>query len=207
MRELTMAVDKQRSLRRLNFSISFALTGLFVVLGLMQLLIGSPAGVIYLAAAPLMVALTLVLVKRQEAQSRVIFGDGSYEAAGMFRRQRFEVDAVERVITVNSMPFGALAPTHHLIVLGATKRLLLLVGYMWTVEQLTELANDLTSRGVPLTAIRVPITPAQLQSLDSRTLEWWRAHPVLFAILLSVLVVIVVVGAGIVIVAGFVLAT
>ncbi|WP_293781365.1 hypothetical protein [uncultured Aeromicrobium sp.] len=206
MRELTMAVDKQRSSRKLSFAFGFAMSGLLAFLGLMQLVVGSPVGVIYLAAAPLLMALTLVLVKRQNDHSRVLFGDGSYEVSGAFRRQRFDVSDAERVITVNRMPLGAAPPTHHLIVLGKTKRLLLLSGYLWTVEQMTELANDLTSRGVPLTAIREPITPVRLRSMQPRTLEWWRARPLLAGILLASIVLMGAVTATILIVSGLVLA-
>lgn len=202
MRELTMAADKQRSSTKLNMSVSFAMAGLLAFVGLMQLLAGSPVGLIYLIAAPAIVAGTIVLVKRQHTHSRVVFGDGSYEVAGMFRRQRFDVGDVERVITVNHMPLGAAAPTHHLIVLGKTKRLLLLVGYMWTVEQMTELANDFTSRGVPLTPIREPITPVRLRSIDPRALEWWRARPLLLGALLTVLAVIVMIVVVVLVVGG-----
>jgi len=94
--------------------------------------------------------------------------------------------------------FVKLTATHHLVVLGPRERLLLLVGQMWDREQLSALALDLTSRGVPLVPIDQPTTPRQLRALDPRLVPWRRARPVA-VVLLTVLTVLLLLVAAFVI--------
>ena len=84
----------------------------------------------YVALVLAMVPLTYALARRMVSRSCIVLGDGTYTVRSWGRPKRFTVADVERVVTVDHMGFAGTTPTHHLIVLGPTGRLLLLVGQM-----------------------------------------------------------------------------
>ena len=195
--ELTLHDDAKRRVLRTNLSSVAILTP---VLGLAAVMTAISTrnlvlALFYLALVLAMVPVTSVLARRLADRSRVTFGDGTVTVQGWGRPRRFTVADVERVVTVDSMAFGTAGPTHHLIVVGPSKRPLLLVGQMWDRGQLSALALDLAHRGVPLTPVRHPVTPAQLRATDPRLVPWYQAHPVVLGLLvaLGVLVVVTVV--------------
>ncbi|MGN7701838.1 hypothetical protein [Cellulosimicrobium sp. 22601] len=139
-----------------------------------------------LAFALAMIPLTYALARRMVDRARIVLGDGTYTVHGWGRSKRFTVADVDRVVTVDHMAFGAAGATHHLIVVGPTKRLLLLVGQMWDRDQLSTVALDLARRGVPLTPWHQPVTPVQLRAFDRRLVPWPQAHPVALALLVGI---------------------
>lgn len=197
MIELTMTATARRSSTTLNMVIAAVLGGILIVVGAAMVALGVPLGWLYLSMGPAMIGLTALLVRRQKGNSLLRFGDGTYTLRGLGRQKRFTVDDVERVVTVSRMGLGALGETHHLIVVGRERRLLMLVGYMWTVEQMTQLSDDLVARGVPLYPFPYPITPAQLRGVDRRLIPFVQAHPVASGLLVGlgafVLVILIVV--------------
>ncbi|MEV7691823.1 hypothetical protein AB0N73_00650 [Microbacterium sp. NPDC089189] len=185
MIELTMSPTARRSSTSMNMVIA-ALFGLILIVpGVVMVAVGLPLGWLYLALGPVMIGLTALLVRRQNGNSLLRFGDGTYTLRGLGREKRFTVDDVERVVTVSRMGLGALGETHHLIVVGRDRRLLILVGYMWSIEQMTQLSDDLVGRGVPLYPFPQPITPAQLRAVDRRLIPFIQAHPVASGLLIG----------------------
>lgn len=179
---------KSRTFRMNMVALGFSCFGL-VFVGLSQTLLGllgsTPTrtghlvlGISSLTLALVLGALAVVLVRREADAARVVYGDGRYESTFSWRTTRFAAHDAERVVTIDRMAIGATPMTHHLIVVGPAKRLLMLVGHMWSTDQLGALANDLAARGVPMTSLRETITPKQLRTMDRRLMPWWQAHPV-----------------------------
>lgn len=210
MTRLTLHDDAKRRVLRVNMTyvaIFVPLLGLSAVLLLWSTAIvtststwGVALAIGLLCLVLAMVPATYVLARRLADRSCVTFGDGTVTAQGWGRPKRFTVADVERVVTVDSMGFAGTAPTHHLFVVGPTKRLLVLVGQMWDREQLSALALDLAHRGVPLTPIHQPITPVQLRALDPRLVPWAQAHPVALGLLVGLGVLVVLVAVLVVVV-------
>ena len=178
--ELTLHDDAKRGVVRANLTFAAILVP---ILGLTAVSLGISTRNLALAlgyacVVLAMIPLTYVLARRFTDRSRVTFGDGSVTVQGWGRPRRFTVAEIERVVTVDSMGFGGMTPTHHLIVVGPTKRLALLVGQMWDRDQLSAVALDLAHRGVPLNPVHQPVTPAQLRAMDPRLVPWRQAHPV-----------------------------
>ncbi len=185
--ELTLDDDAKRRAVRTNLTFVaviqplLLLTAVSVGISTRNLALAIGYGCLVLAMIPL----TYVLARRMSDRTRVTFGDGSVTMQGWGRPRRFTVAEVERVVTVDSMGFGGTTPTHHLIVVGPTKRLALLVGQMWDRDQLSAVALDLAHRGVPLNPIHQPITPVQLRAMDPRLVPWRQAHPVALGLLVG----------------------
>jgi hypothetical protein len=202
--ELTLTDAAQRYLVRANMT----LVGPLLVLSCLVIVppglrSGDPVPAIaYLCVALAMVPLTYVLARRTAERSRIVLGDGTYTVHGWGRPKRFAVPDVERVVTVDRMALGGTGPTHHLVVVGHARRLVLLVGRMWDREQLSQVALDLERRGVPLTPVHQPVTPAQLRALDRRLVPWWQAHPVALGLLVGLGVLLVGVAVFVVAVAA-----
>lgn len=185
---------KKRTFRMNMVALGFSSIGL-VFVGLSQTLLGSIGssstrglhlvlGISSLVLAVVLGALAVVLVRREADAARIVYGDGRYESTYAWRTTRFAAQDVERVVTIDRMALGATPSTHHLIVVGPAKRLLMLVGHMWSTDQLGALANDLAARGVPMTSLRETITPKQLRTMDRRLMPWWQAHPVALGLLI-----------------------
>lgn len=203
MTELTLSDAAKRQVLRANMTYVAILVPLLAV-SAVSTAIGTRTAVFsfaYLALVLAMVPTTYVLARRMVDRARIVLGDGTYTVQGWGRPKRFTVADVERVVTVDSMGFAGTTPTHHLIVVGPTRRLLLLVGQMWDREQLSALALDLAHRGVPLTPFHHPVTPAQLRALDPRLVPWRQAHPVALGLLVGLGVLLFLVVAFVVVVA------
>jgi hypothetical protein len=187
--EMRMDPRAKKRLFRMNMvALGFSCFGL-VFVGVSQTLLGllgpDPTwtghlvlGVSSLALAVVLGVLAAVLLRREADSARILHGDGRYESKYSWRTTRFVAQDAESVVTIDRMALGATPQTHHLIVVGPTKRLLMLVGHMWSTEQLGALANDLAAHGVPMTSLRETITPKQLRAMDRRLMPWWQAHPV-----------------------------
>ncbi|KZM78995.1 hypothetical protein A0J59_01995 [Cellulosimicrobium sp. I38E] len=196
MIELAMSDAAKRQVLRSNMTLISILAPL---VGLAQLPAAITGGNMALAVGFLvfalsMIPLTYAIARRMVDRARIVLGDGTYTVHGWGRPKRFTVTDVDRVVTVDRMAFGMAGATHHLIVLGPTKRLLLLVGQMWDRDQLSTVALDLARRGVQLTPWHQPVTPAQLRAFDRRLVPWPQAHPVALGLLvgLGTLLVLVV---------------
>ena len=165
--ELTLDDDAKRRVLRANLTyvaILVPILGLTAVsLGISTRNVALAVG--YACVVLAMIPLTYVLARHFTDRSRVTFGDGSVTVQGWGRPRRFTVAEIERVVTVDSMGFGGTTPMHHLIVVGPTKRLALLVGQMWDRDQLSAVALDLAHRGVPLNPVHQPVTPVQLRAM------------------------------------------
>ncbi|MGN6239068.1 MAG: hypothetical protein ACTHNI_04930 [Cellulosimicrobium cellulans] len=201
--ELAMGDAAKRQVLRSNMALISILAPL---VGLAQLPAAITSGnlalaVGFLAFALAMIPLTYAIGRRMVDRARIVLGDGTYTVHGWGRTKRFTVADVDRVVTVDRMAFGMAGATHHLIVLGPTKRLLLLVGQMWDRDQLSTLALDLARRGVPLTPWHQPVTPAQLRAFDRRLVPWPQAHPVALALLVGLGTLLVLVVLFVVVVA------
>ncbi|MEV7962597.1 hypothetical protein [Oerskovia paurometabola] len=196
MTELTLHDDAKRRMVRTNLMLIGILAPLLglnaVTLAITTRSIALP--LVFLGLVLAMIPLTYALARQVADKSRVTFGDGTLTVQGWGRSKTFTVEDMERVVTIDSMGFAGAAPTHHLVVVGPRKRLLLLVGQMWDREQLSALALDLAGRGVPL-------TPTQLRALDPRLVPWRQAHPVAVSLLVGLGVLLVLVTLFVVVVA------
>lgn len=203
MTELTLHDDAKRRMVRTNLMLIGILAPLLglnaVTLAITTRSIALP--LVFLGLVLAMIPLTYALARQVADKSRVTFGDGTLTVQGWGRSKTFTVEDMERVVTIDSMGFAGAAPTHHLVVVGPRKRLLLLVGQMWDREQLSALALELAGRGVPLTPIRQPVTPTQLRALDPRLVPWRQAHPVAVSLLVGLGVLLVLVTLFVIVVA------
>lgn len=195
MHELRLSPETQRRAIALNMRqswISLAMLApillmLVVIFSLQDFLLGFGYGVLVFVLIGGSVPLSIWLARTSMRETYIRFGDGWIEHRWMFRTRRFAAAEATSVVTVDQMTLGGLmgAPTHHLIVTGRDRRLLILVGQMWTQQQLTAIMHDLASRGVPWISVPEPITPPQLRARDPRLVPWWQAHPVAFALLIA----------------------
>ncbi|QCB93598.1 hypothetical protein [Cellulomonas shaoxiangyii] len=207
MTELTLTPDAHRRVVRTNVvgAVPYALL-LAVPASSTAMLTGRgwlAAAAVALAVA--LVAATAVSAARMARRSRLVFGDGTYAVVGGGRARRFTAAQVTTAAMVTHMSLGAGA-THHLIVAGAAKPLVHLVGQVWDRQQLTALAHDLAARGVPVASVIEPITPRALRSRDPRLMAAWRARPLLTALVaaavgVAVAVVVITVAASLALVA------
>lgn len=193
--ELTLTDSAKRQVVRKNLTFTVILVPLFAMNAFTVWVTtrNTMLALAFVLLALVAVPLVYVVARRTADRSRVVFGDSYVAGHGWGRREIRTVAAMESVVTVCQMGFMGAMPTHHLIVLGPQKRLLLLVGQMWDREQLSALALDLVSRGVSLVAIAQSTTPRQLRALDHRLIPWRQAHPigVLLLTVLGVLLVLV----------------
>ena len=201
MTDIRMTPEAQKRVIRMNLMSVWVIAGLFALVQapLQFLLENWVMGATLIGIAIAMVVATYALAKRMGERSRITFGDGTYTVHGAFRSKTFTAADVARVVTIDRMALsgGIAGTTHHLIVTGPVKRLLMLVGQMWGTDQLSALALDLSGRGVPLTPIPNPITPVELRAYDARLMPAWQAHPYAFgllyalgALLLAVIVIV-----------------
>lgn len=201
--ELTLHDDAKRRVVRTNMTFVAILVPLLGLSAFTTLVTTRSVGLAltYLCLVLAMVPLTYVLARRLADRSRIAFGDGTVTVQGWGQPKRFTVADMERVVTIDSMGFAGTAPTHHLVVVGPHKRLILLVGQMWDRAQLSALALDLAGHGVPLTPIHEPLTPVQARALDPRLVPWRQAHPVSLGLLVGLGVLVLLVVAFVVVVA------
>lgn len=195
MHELRMTPEAQRRAVALNMKQSWIILAtlgpllllLAVLYALQNLWVGIAYGAFVAVIFGGSVPLTIWLARMAMRDTYVRFGDGWIEHRWMFRTRRFAAAEAASVVTVGRMSFGGMAgaPTHHLIVTGRDRRLLLLVGQMWSTAQLTAVMNDLASRGVQWISVPELITPSQLRARDPRLVPWWQAHPVAFALIVT----------------------
>lgn len=183
---MRMTDEAARRVMRMNMGFAAIMTPLLAIPALLQLFVGiSSYGIVVLVFVACMMPLTFLLARHSERVTRLVYGDGHYEYRMLWRTIRFDVTDVALVATIGQMALGngLTGATHHLVVAGARRRLLLLVGQMWSTEQLGALAADLAAHGAPVTPIPGPITPTQLRAQDRRLMPWWQAHPVALALL------------------------
>lgn len=195
MHELRLSPETQRRAIALNmrqswFSLAMLapiLLSLVVIFSLQDFWIGLGYGLLVVVLIGGSVPLSIWLARTSMRETYIRFGDGWIEHKWMFRTRRFAAAEATSVVTVDQMSFGGFsgAPTHHLIVTGRDRRLLILVGQMWDTQQLTAIMQDLASRGVPWISVPEPVTPAQLRARDPRLVPWWQAHPVALALLIA----------------------
>ncbi|PPF43143.1 hypothetical protein C5B85_14400 [Pseudoclavibacter sp. AY1F1] len=195
MHELRLSPETQRRAIALNMRqswISLAMLApillvLVVIFSLQDFWLGFGYGMLVVLLIGGSVPLSIWLARKSMRETYIRFGDGWIEHRWMFRTRRFSAAEATSVVTVDQMTLGGFmgAPTHHLIVTGGDRRLLILVGQMWTQQQLTAVMQDLASRGVPWISVPEPITPPQLRARDPRLVPWWQAHPVAFALLIA----------------------
>ncbi|WP_136519993.1 hypothetical protein [Cellulomonas telluris] len=199
MVELTLTPEARRRVIRTNVPPA-VVPGLLLGLGLggFLLLAGRTAqGLVHVLLGVVLTVLAVVLSIVRARRSRIVFGDGTYTVWSFRGDRRFTASDVAAVAMVTDMPMGAVTG-HHLVLAGRSGPLVHLVGAMWDQAQLTSLAHDLASRGVPVTPFPHRITPAQLRAVDPRFVAAWRARPgvtalvaVLALLLLVALVVVV----------------
>ncbi|WP_029088404.1 hypothetical protein [Brevibacterium album] len=166
---------------------------------------GLPAGSILGMGAIAVVIVLVILyahlaIPAMAARQRIVFGDGTYTFTGWFRTVRLRAEEISRAAAIGHVRLGAAQPTHHLVLAGPRRRLLILVGQMWDIGQLGALANDMADRGVPLISLLRPFSPAQLRSFDPRLMPWRQARPFAFASLLATGLIVLAVGAAIAVV-------
>jgi hypothetical protein len=197
MTELTLTPAARRRLVRANLTFAAVLVPLFAVnaLNLWSSARHGGLALMNLVFALAILPLTYYFARRMGERSLITFGDGSVTVRGWGRPRRFSSVDVERVVTIDQMRIMGSTPTHHLIVVGPHRRLALLAGRMWDREQLSRLALDLESRGVPLVPVRQPVTPRQLRKLDPRLVPWHQAHPVGLALVLFLAILLALVAA------------
>lgn len=195
MHELRLSEETQRRAVALNarqawISLAFLapiLLALVVIFSLQDFWLGFGYGVLVVVLVGGSLPLSIWLARWAMRETYIRFGDGWIEHKWMFRTRRFAAAEATSVVTVDRMSFGGFsgAPTHHLIVTGRDRRLLILVGQIWTTQQLSAIMHDLASRGVPWISVPEPITPPQLRARDPRLVPWWQAHPIAFALLIA----------------------
>lgn len=195
MHELRLTPEAQRRAIALNMRqswISLAMLApiflaLIVIFSLQDFWLGFGYGALIVVLIGGSVPLSLWLARTSMRDTYIRFGDGWIEHKWMFRTRRFAAAEATSVVTVDQMSFGGFAgaPTHHLIVTGRDRRLLILVGQMWTTQQLTAIMQDLASRGVPWFSVPEPVTPPQLRARDPRLVPWWQAHPIALGLLIA----------------------
>lgn len=210
MHELRLSPEAQRRAVALNARQAWLgigiqaplLLALTVIFSIQNVWLGLGYGVLIVVLVGAGIPLSIWFARKSMRETYIRFGDGWIEHKWMFRTRRFAAAEATSVVTVDQMSFGGLAgaPTHHLIVTGQDRRLLLLVGQMWDTQQLSAVMHDLASRGVPWFSVPEPVTPAQLRERDPRLVPWWQAHPIALALLVagaafSIIIVLVVIVA------------
>lgn len=195
MHELRLSPEAQRRAVALNARQAWISIGMQIPIMLALVVIFSIQNVWLALGYGILVSVLVIggipfsiwLAKKAMRETYIRFGDGWIEHHWMFRTRRFAATEATSVVTVNHMSFGGFAgaPTHHLIVTGHDRRLLLLVGQMWTQQQLTAIMQDLASRGVPWFSVPEPVTPAQLRERDPRLVPWWQAHPIALGLIIA----------------------
>lgn len=195
MHELRLSPETQRRAVALNMRQSWISLGmlapllliLVVIFSLQDFWLGFGYGALIVVLLGGSVPLSFWLARKSMRETYIRFGDGWIEHRWMFRTRRFAAAEATSVVTVDQMSFGGFSgpPTHHLIVTGRDRRLLILVGQMWTTQQLTAIMQDLASRGVPWMSVPEFVTPPQLRQRDPRLVPWWQAHPVALALLIA----------------------
>ena len=195
MHELRLSPETQRRAVALNMRQSWISLGMLapllliltVLFSLQDFWLGFGYGALIIVLLGGSVPLSIWLARKSMRETYIRFGDGWIEHKWMFRTRRFAAAEATSVVTVDRMSFGGFSgpPTHHLIVTGHDRRLLILVGQMWSTQQLTAIMQDLSSRGVPWMSVPELVTPPQLRQRDPRLVPWWQAHPVALALLIA----------------------
>jgi hypothetical protein len=123
--------------------------------------------------------------------ARIEYGNGSYTRVSLFgARRTFHAADVASVLTVNALLSGMVGGVPQLIVLGpGDVKILRLRGQTWEISQFAELANDLIAHGAAHVGITEPIKPAALRERYPKVVPWSEAHPIAFALLLSLALV------------------
>lgn len=203
---LELTDEARRTVMKANVGLAVLFAACIVgpVAGL-QFALGRPALALpFLALAVSMVAGTAALARRFAHRTRIEFGDGVYRVGGLRGVREYAAHQISRAIWVHRMRLGSAPATQHLFVLGPKRRITVLVGQMFSVEQMHALATDLYTHRVEVITITEPTTSARLRGTDPRVMPWWQAHPVIFALLATVLLLIVLVVVFVTLVAIFV---
>jgi len=125
---------------------------------------------------------------------RIEYGGASYTVVSMFgARRTFPATDVTAVVTVTALTWTGLSGgVAQLIVLGADgAKILRLQGRTWELDQFTELANDLISRGAAHEAIGL-IGAAALRERYPRVVRWYEVHRIATILLLSLALLVLV---------------
>ncbi|MBM9462862.1 hypothetical protein JL108_05325 [Aeromicrobium sp. YIM 150415] len=210
MTELRVPPEEARRIVRLNtvyilclgplFVLPLIPSGLLLPGGSIALVLAS-VGLLYVSA----VLATRWLAFRFVRRSGVCFGDGSYRIGRLVGADRvYRADELSLAVLAEQFSLGVMRPALHLIVAGQKGPALLLVSQMFTVDQLEELAADLWRNGVAVERASQPLTAAALRRRDPRLIHWWRAHPVIFALLLMVAAVFILFFALFVVILAFI---
>ncbi len=192
MTELRVPPEEARRVVRLN-TIYIACLGPLFILPLIPSGLLMPrtsiasvlvvTGLLYASA----ILATRWLAFRFVGRSGVRFGDGTYRIGRLIGADRvYRADELSLAVIAERFSLGVMRPSPHLIVAGQRGPVLLLVSQMFTVDQLEELAADLWRHGVAVERARQPLTAAELRRRDPRLIHWWRAHPVVFTLLVLV---------------------
>ncbi|MGI6877701.1 hypothetical protein [Microbacterium sp. gxy059] len=197
MVEMRITEENRRHIIRMNRQLSWAALPLLAIPGPLLALAGYPRAWPIVFACCVALALLLLLsillaVPRLVARQRIVFGEGGYTVTGWFATRRLVASDVTRAAMIDRLALGVGASAHHLVLAGNRRRLLSLVGQMWTYEQMSALATDLTRRGIPVTHFVEPTTAAHVRAVDHRFMPWRYAHPLAFALLLTAAIVLVV---------------
>lgn len=189
-----MTEERRRAVVRANFRALWvflpllALPGVMLVLQTVLSRSPSAAGFVFFGLNAMVMGLLLVFayvwIPRRAEQQRIVFGEGRYAVTTWFGTSRFAASDVAGVVAVDRLSLGGVPPAHHLVLAGHRRRLLLLAGHMWDVEQLRALADDLAARGVPFAHLDRPVAPHELRAMDPRLMPWRQARPIAFALLL-----------------------
>ncbi|OUZ11327.1 hypothetical protein BHE97_05690 [Aeromicrobium sp. PE09-221] len=210
MTELRVPPEEARRVVRLN-TIYIAAMGPLFLLPLVPSALLLPGGSIATVLAVIIVLYasaifaTRWLAFRFVRRSGVSFGGGSYRVGRLVGADRvYRADELSLAVLAERFSLGGMRPSPHLIVAGQKGPVLLLASQMFTVDQLEELAADLWRNGVAVERARQPLTAAALRRRDPRLISWWRAHPVVFALLLIAAALFILFFALFVIILGFI---
>jgi len=179
MTEFRLSPEAKSRVLRLNFIFGGVFVLLFAGQAVLYFVAKSPAtGAAFIALAVFLGVGTVVLTRRFVDRSLVRFGNGVYEVWWIFRVDRFTSADALQVVTANNVALGLAPGAPLLIVAGATKRLTILTGQMWSTDQLGALATDLAARGTQLLSYPQRLSASQLRTMDRRWMPFWQAHPI-----------------------------
>ncbi|MDH6180142.1 hypothetical protein M2152_000324 [Microbacteriaceae bacterium SG_E_30_P1] len=183
-------------LMRTNLILYAVIGPLLVVSATLQLVSGNTVGAIIVFGA-LIIALPVgfVLGKRNASRALLRFGDGTYELRQTPGGKNFSAADVDQVVALGNARFAMWPGAPMLLIVGPTKRLCLLTGYLWNTEQLDAVARDLGNRGVTLVDKPEALTGAQLRGIDKRWISFWEAHPIAIGLTAGLAIVLIVAAA------------
>ena len=160
--------------------IAIAILGpVLLVTNAMQVAVGNTVlGFVGIGIVVVGFPLALLLGRRAAKRSLLRFGDGNYEARQGFTTRKFGIADVHQIVVLRSARFWPWPGAPMTFIVGPTKRLTTLSGFLWNADQLDAVAQDIAGRGVPLVDHPETLTAAQLRRIDRRWITWWEAHPI-----------------------------